>query len=93
MKILKNTDWWFFTNFALKHDNNIIYEGISLLDINNNYYINELIINYYFCHLYHDALNCDECSNREICNKYQTGYNSNNDNKLCAKQSYIENNK
>ena len=74
-------------------DNNIIYEGISLLDTNNNYYINELIINYYSCHLYHDTLNCDEYSNREICNKYQTGYNSNNDNKLCAKQSYIENNK
>ena len=80
------------TNFAVKHDNNIICEEISTLNINKNYYTNDSQINYYSCHLYHDALNCDECSNKEICDKCQEGYNPYNDNKLCARQSDIDNN-
>ena len=42
--------------------------------------------------MYHDALNCEKCTNKEICEECKSGYNIYNDKRLCAKQGDIDNN-
>ena len=80
-----------FDGHAIKHDSDITCEGISSLE-NNNFYSNDSNINFYSCQLYNDAINCEECSSKEICTKCQTGYSFYNDDTLCANNDDIENN-
>ena len=80
------------STFSLKHDSSIACEETTSLEGNKNFYTNDSKINYYSCRLFNDALNCDECSNKEICVKCQNGYDMYNDNKLCVRQGDIDNN-
>ena len=79
-------------NYSLKHDNNIACVETTSLEGNNNYYTNDSKINYYNCRLFNEVENCGECSNKETCDKCQTGFNKYNENKLCVRQSDIDNN-
>ena len=78
--------------YVLKRNNN--YECISKTSIENDkhFYSNDSEITYYSCRIYNDITNCDECSNKNTCDKCLGGYSLLNNNKLCAKQEDIENN-
>ena len=78
--------------YVLKRNNN--YECVSKTSIENDkhFYSNDSEITYYSCSLYNDITNCDECSNKNTCDKCLGGYSLLNNNKLCAKQEDIENN-
>ena len=77
--------------YVLKRDNN--YECISKTSIENDkhFYSDDSGITYYSCSLYNDVTNCDECSNKNTCDKCLEGYKLLNNNTLCAKQEDIDN--
>ena len=81
-----------FSSYSFKHDNSITCEEKITLEGNNYFYTNDSKVNYYSCRLYHDALNCEKCSSKEICDECQSGYGMYNNNKLCARQGDIDNN-
>ena len=81
-----------FASYSLKHDNSVTCEEKTSLEGNVNFYTNNSGIDYYSCRLYHDVLNCEKCTSKEICEECQSGYNIYNDKRLCAKQGDIDNN-
>ena len=82
--------------YALKHDNNnnIQCSLKTELDNNNEYYTNDLGINYYSCSnlLFNDVSNCKECFNKDSCSRCKESYKLVNNNKDCMLQSDIDNN-
>ena len=81
-----------FSSYSFKHDNSITCEEKTTLEGNNYFYTNDSKINYYSCRLFHDALNCEKCASKEICEECQRGYDLYNNKRLCAKQGDIDNN-
>ena len=81
-----------FSSYSFKHDNSITCEEKTTLEGNNYFYTNDSKINYYSCRLFHDALNCEKCASKEICEECQSGYDLYNNKRLCAKQGDIDNN-
>ena len=81
-----------FSNYAVKHENDITCKEISFFLNNAYFYTNDNGKNYYSCSLYNEVDNCEQCSNKEFCNECKIGYNKYNENKLCATQGDIDNN-
>ena len=62
------------TNYVIKRDNN--YACVLKTSIENDkyFYTDDSGITYYSCRLYNDISNCDECSNKNTCDKCIEGY-------------------
>ena len=83
-----------FENYAFKreNENNIECVEKTALDGLNTFYTNDTGNNYYSCYFYNKVKNCEECSNRESCEKCMEPNTFFYDNKLCALQADVENN-
>jgi len=67
-----------FSNYALKHDNNVDCSEKALFEKNKLFDTNDSGINYYSCLLFNEVENCEECSKKDICDKCKKSYNDYN---------------
>ena len=81
-----------FSNYALKHENNIDCSEKTLLERNKYFYTNDSGINYYSCLLFNKVENCEECYKKDIFDKCKNGYNEYNNGTLCIKKNDLDDN-
>ena len=88
----RNTCNKFENGYVLQRSN--IYECIEegLLTNDNHFFTKDSGITYYSCSLFNSVANCAECSNGNTCDKCLDDYGLYNDNKLCLRETDINNN-
>ena len=82
-------------NYTYKHENNIIgCELKSNLKGNKHYYSNDSETNYYSCKTHNVIENCDECSNKDTCDKCPANHIYKHENNIkCVEKSDLEGDK
>ena len=81
------------TDYAFKHDNSVECSEKLNLETNLNYFTNNSGIDYYSCNnpLYHDVVNCLQCTEKSKCTNCQPGLNLVNNGQRCISQNDVDN--